>query len=193
MEEHKRGGWHLSKETKLKISLKARGKKRHLTHGLTLSHPKLHALWSGMKTRCTNQNRAKYKDYGARGISVCQEWQNAENFIEWALNNGYQEGLQIDRIDNNGNYQPDNCRFVTPMENSRNRRNTKLLTLFGETKCVAEWCETVPISAFTVYWWIREKGREYAEQRTSEAIAAWNRRATQNIGKKECCVQGEEQ
>lgn len=152
-----------------------RGGKKY-KHGLTFKNPRLYRVWTTMKHRCENPKRSKYPSYGGRGISLCEEWQKPETFIDWALNNGYQEGLQIDRIDNNGNYEPDNCHFVTPMENSRNRRNTKFLTLFGETKCVAEWCETIPISAFTVYWWIREKGRKYAEQRTAEAIAAWNRR-----------------
>ena len=76
--------------------------------------------------------------------------------------------MQLDRKDNNKGYSPDNCRFVTPKVNSRNKRNTKLLTINGETKSVAEWCENISISPFTVYWWIREKGKDYAEQRLSE-------------------------
>ena len=73
-----------------------------------------------------------------------------------------------DLIDNNKGYSPDNCRFITPAENSRNRRNTKFLTVQGVTKCVAEWCREKNVSQFTVYWWIREKGIKYAEQRLSE-------------------------
>ena len=88
--------------------------------------------------------------------------------MDWAFANGYEEGLQIDRIDVNGNYEPSNCRWVTPKENSRNRRNTVFLTVDGETKCVAEWCEIVDVSQYTVYWWIRTKGKEYAEQRIKE-------------------------
>lgn len=81
---------------------------------------------------------------------------------------GIKKGLQLDRKDNSKGYSPDICRFVSPKTNSRNRRNTKHLTVNGETKCVAEWCESIPISPFTVYWWIRERGKEYAEQRLSE-------------------------
>lgn len=103
-----------------------------------------------------------------RGIKVCEEWHEASNFILWALNNGYERGLQLDRIDNDGDYCPENCRFVTPKENSRNRRNTKRLTVNGETKTVAEWCEQLGLNQNTVYDWIRKKGIAYAEQRTSE-------------------------
>jgi len=77
-----------------------------------------------MKTRCYNLKDKHYKDYGGRGIKVCEEWLNdSRKFIKWSLENGYKKELQIDRIDNNGNYSPDNCRWVTPKENSRNKRN----------------------------------------------------------------------
>ena len=138
-------------------------------HGYSVTHSKLFGVWETMRARCNNQNRMKYKDYGGRGIVVCEEWEkSAEKFCKWALENGYEDGLQLDRIDNNGNYEPCNCRFVTPKENSRNRRNTVFLTVNGITKCVSEWCETVEISPYTVYWWVRTKGKEYAEKRLSE-------------------------
>ena len=113
----------------------------HRTHGICADYPNLYGVWLSMKSRCENPNRPKFKDYGYRGIEICEEWQDAGNFAKWAFSNGYKQGLQIDRIDNDGNYEPSNCRFVTPKENSRNRRNTKLLTINGETKSVAEWCE----------------------------------------------------
>ena len=74
---------------------------------------------------------------------------------------------------------PENCRWVTPKENSRNRRNTKYLTLNGITKCVSEWCETIPISPYTIYWWYRKFGRQYTEERIEKELAEamWNRRA----------------
>ena len=163
-----------TEETKRKMRESAlkRDNSNRGTHRMSTEHPKLYLVWETMKNRCENPNRAKYKDYGARGIEVCDEWHNTENFCKWALENGYEEGLQIDRIDNNGNYEPNNCRWVTPKENSRNRRNTVYLTVNGETKCVAEWCENVKVSQYTVYWWIREKGKEYAEQRIKERIAS---------------------
>ena len=154
-------------------------------HGYSVTHPKLFLVWETMRSRCKNPHRQKYNDYGGRGISVCKEWdEDCEAFCKWALENGYKDGLQIDRIDNDGDYCPDNCRFVTPKQNSRNRRNTVFLTVGVFTKCVSEWCELLPISQFTVYWWVKKKGKKYAEDRIAELfcdtiqdIVAWNRRA----------------
>ena len=125
-----------------------------------------------------NPNCKRYKDYGGRGIKICDRWlgyYGLQNFIDDMGPTPTDEKLPsgrsiwtIDRIDNSKGYSPDNCRFVSPKSNSRNRRNTKHLTIKGETKCVTEWCEILAISPFTVYWWIREKGKEYAEQRLSE-------------------------
>ena len=88
---------------------------------------KLYYVWCTMKSRCMNKNSIDYKNYGGRGITICPEW--TENFIvfrDWALNNGYAKGLQINRIENNGNYEPNNCNWVTQKENLRNKRNNKL-------------------------------------------------------------------
>ena len=163
-----------TEETKQKMREAAlrRNNDNHKTHGYSADYPKLYNLWATMKSRCENPNRKKYQSYGARGICVCDEWHDAKNFCEWALANGYKDGLQLDRINNDGNYEPSNCRWVTPKENSRNRRNTQYLTINGETKSVAEWCESIDVSAFTVYWWIKKKGRKYAQQRVSKRIAA---------------------
>ena len=145
---------------------------RRWKHGAWLRDKKLYSIWATMIHRCEDEKREKYKDYGGRGISVCEEWHDANAFMDWAFANGYEDGLQIDRIDVNGNYEPNNCRWVTPKENSRNRRNTVFLTIDNETKCVAEWCEVVAISPYTIYGWIREKGKEYAEQRIKEKLAS---------------------
>ena len=137
-------------------------------HGAYARNPALCGTWSTMIHRCEDSKRTKYRDYGGRGIKVCEEWHNPNNFIDWAENNGYMPGLQLDRINNNGDYCPNNCRWVTPKENSRNRRNTVFLTIHGETKCVAEWCELYDVSPYTVYWWVKKKGKEYAESRIAE-------------------------
>ena len=99
--------------------------KRMTTHGLS-KHP-TYKLWSGMKERCYKPNNKNYDRYGGRGIRVCDEWLN--NFMifhDWCIANGYQKGLQIDRIENDGNYEPSNCQFISQTHNARNKSNTKL-------------------------------------------------------------------
>lgn len=132
--------------------------------------PNLYRVWTTMKQRCENPNRQKYPIYGGRGIKVCDSWQDPNNFIEWALNNGYSDGLQIDRINNNGDYSPENCRWVTAKENCRNRRSNVLLTVDGVTKTVVEWCEESGQNPFTVYDWVKTKGKSYAERRIYERL-----------------------
>lgn len=96
----------------------------NMTHNKT-KHP-LFDVWRSMKQRCNNPKATGYIYYGYRGISVCKEWRNFESFYDWAQNNGYKKGLQIDRIDTNGNYAPSNCRFVSSKINNRNRRNVEV-------------------------------------------------------------------
>ena len=95
--------------------------------GLCRGHKEnLYKRWESMKKRCTQPNCKSYKDYGGRGIKVCDEWLNDYNaFREWALNNGFEEHLTIERIDYNGNYEPSNCTWIPKCEQSKNRRNTK--------------------------------------------------------------------
>ena len=94
---------------------------RNRTHGLR-NHP-LYRVWYSIKARCYNPKRERFKDWGGRGITMCEEWRNNfKAFYDWAMANGYKEGLQIDREDNDGNYTPENCRFVTAKVNSNNRR-----------------------------------------------------------------------
>lgn len=120
------------------------------THGLS-DTPIFH-LWQGMKSRCNNPNDKQYKDYGGRGICVCDEWiNNSDAFIEWAVQNGYKEGLQIDRKDVNGNYEPSNCRFITQVENARNRRNTIRIHYEGELMTIGEIAEITGLESTLIY------------------------------------------
>jgi len=118
---------------------------QHTTHGLS-RHP-LHRIWTSMCERCNSQSHRRYKDYGGRDISVCDEWASSfQAFYDWATSNGWTKGLGIDRIENDLGYSPSNCRFTTCTINNRNKRNNRFLTAFGETKCLSEWAAIAGIT-----------------------------------------------
>ena len=110
------------------------------------SYSKLYRTFSAMVDRCRCKTTTGYKNYGGRGIKVCDEWVgNYMAFVEWSLANGYKEGLELDRIDVNGNYCPENCRWITHKQNNNNKRYNRLLTYNGETHTMAEWAEILNI------------------------------------------------
>lgn len=118
-------------------------------HGL--SKDKLHGLWRNIKGRCYNPNNPSYKFYGARGIKMCDEWTNDfVAFYDWAHTNGYKEGLQIDRIDVDGDYCPENCRWVSKTIQANNTRRNIYVTMNGTTKTIAEWCKELGINYHSV-------------------------------------------
>lgn len=106
-----------------KRSCKCGAGKSALIHGMR--YTRLYSIWQSMKQRCFRKSHPCYHRYGGRGITICQEWLQFEPFRDWALANGYSSALQIDRTNNDGNYEPANCRFVTPAENMRNRSCSK--------------------------------------------------------------------
>jgi hypothetical protein len=107
-------------------------------HGQRYS--RLYRKWESLRRRCNDPNALYYRYYGGRGIKVCPEWKNDfQAFYDWAIENGYKDGLSIDRIDVNGNYEPSNCRWATPKEQANNRRNTPYITYNGITKTQREW------------------------------------------------------
>jgi hypothetical protein len=115
------------------------------------SRTKLYKVWEEMKQRCNNQNNASYSNYGNRGISVCPEWQDDfQVFYDWAMENGYADGLQIDRINNDGDYEPGNCRWVTKKENLRNKRQSVFIEYHGQMHTVAEWAKITGIHRNTI-------------------------------------------
>lgn len=105
-----------------------------------LKGTRIYSIWENMKSRCNNPNNPNYSRYGKRGVRVCNEWNNFIGFYNWAIANGYNDDLTIDRVDFNGNYEPSNCRWVGFDVQSRNKRNNVLLEINGETKCLKDWC-----------------------------------------------------
>ncbi len=112
---------------------------------------RLYAIWSHMIDRCHNPKNPSYRNYGKRGITVCDEWKNDVNsFMEWANKNGYSDNLSIDRIDNNKGYSPDNCRWADRETQGNNKRNNIILEYHGERKTITQWSKIIGISRGTL-------------------------------------------
>jgi hypothetical protein len=120
--------------------------KNFITHGH--SRTRLHRIWMRMRARCGNPHDSCYHKYGARGIFVCEEWQDFMNFYTWSHEHGYSDNLSIDRIDNDYGYTPDNCRWTTPLVQGNNTRRNVYIVYKGERKTLTEWCRelNVPVS-----------------------------------------------
>ena len=130
------------------------------------SNERIFWVWRGMKLRCYVPSNNRYNRYGGRGIKVCDDWlgeHGAENFINWALQNGYADNLTIDRIDNDGNYEPSNCRWVTQKEQANNRRSNHILEFNGKKQTMKQWADELGIKYTTLkrrilaYHWSVEK------------------------------------
>lgn len=126
--------------------------------------------WKSMKQRCLNPRCAAYKNYGARGITVCEEWMEFEPFCEWALNNGHKRGLDLDRRDNSGGYSPENCRWVTRQENTNNRRKTIFLEVDGVRKARTDWERQLGLPKGILKAWFETHGYEYTVSRIKEIL-----------------------
>lgn len=124
-------------------------KEIHTSHGMR--HTRLYKCWCNTKERCFSINNKSYKDYGGRGITVCEEWQKFEPFYEWAMANGYRDDLTLDRIDANGNYEPSNCRWATKKEQGNNKRNNCCITYNGEMHTISEWADIVGMPRNALY------------------------------------------
>jgi hypothetical protein len=129
----------------------------HITHGK--SKTRLYRIWFNIKCRCYKSSFPDYARYGGRGIKVCDEWKdNFQAFYDWSTSNGYLENLTIDRIDNDGDYSPQNCRWVnTEVQNNNTRRNY-YITLNGETLTLSQWAKKCGINRNTLYSRITKYG-----------------------------------
>ena len=127
---------------------------RNMVHGHY--HTKIYGVWSLAKDRCNNPKCKHFKDYGGRGIKMCNEWSdNFEKFYIWSLGNGYSENLTIDRKDNNGNYEPGNCRWITMTDQQSNKRNNVFLTSNNKTQTVAAWSRETGVKITTLHYRIK--------------------------------------
>ena len=140
---------------------------RGTTHGATrgAKQERLYNIWRAMRQRCLNPNQQSYKRYGARGITICEEWSDYAKFKEWAYSAGYDPNAEhgkctIDRIDNNGNYTPENCRWITMQQQNFNKRDNVRLTLNGKTQTVSEWARELNIPVDRIRGRIRRGWRE---------------------------------
>lgn len=111
-------------------------------------HHRLYQVWLTMVGKCSNPKHKTYKYYGARGISVCSNWMSFDNFADWMFSHGYDESLPrgcqtIDRIDNDGDYEPDNCRIISIKEQQRNKRSNANVVYNGKSVCASEFAETL--------------------------------------------------
>lgn len=137
------------------------------THGLSVDKsgntPRLYGIWRNMKQRCSNQKASKFQNYGGRGICVCNEWQDYVPFHKWAIANGYRDDLTIERIDNDGDYSPSNCRWAAYRQQNFNKRDNRLIAYNGVTKPLGEWAALRGIKWTTLrsrlddYGWSVEK------------------------------------
>lgn len=117
------------------------------------SNTRIYGIYAKMKKRCYSENDKRYKDYGGRGIVICDEWlgeNGFQNFKDWAYENGYNDSLTIDRIDNSGNYEPSNCRWTSYYVQNRNKRNNIVITWNGETKILKDWCKELGLDYRTI-------------------------------------------
>lgn len=136
-------------------------KRPQYKHGKT--NTRLFKIWQGMKQRCNCETCDAFKWYGGRGITICEEWKDFENFYQWAMNNGYKAELSLDRIDVNGNYEPINCRWATDKQQMNNMRTNRLITYNGETHTLSQWAEKIGVEDYILdnrlnkYNWTIEK------------------------------------
>lgn len=135
---------------------KERASEASTTHGMT--NTRLYRIYNAVKNRCYNADQPNYANYGGRGIKMCDDWlHDFSRFHEWAVSSGYQDGLTIERIDYNKDYCPENCRWATRAEQSRNTRRNRFYTHNGRTQVLTDWCAELGLNFHTVENKIHQK------------------------------------
>lgn len=130
----------------------------HRTHGK--GNTRLYSIWTNMKTRCHNANTPTYENYGNRGISINDEWdEDFQSFYDWAIENGYRENLTIERLDCNGHYEPSNCTWIKASEQSKNRRNNIMISVNGESSTLRDWCVRFGLKYKNIHQYIKRKNK----------------------------------
>ena len=142
---------------------------KHIFTKHNLSSNKLYTVFKDMHKRCEYEKDYKYPNYGGRGIKVCEEWQEYEPFSEWAKNNGYTDELTLDRIDNNGDYSPNNCRWATYKEQALNTRTNHFIEFCGEIKTLSQWADELGINRSTLCERINSRGWSIEKALTTPA------------------------
>ena len=150
-----------------------KSKEKATKHGMFGT--RIYNIWAGFRRRCYDKKVDAYKWYGAKGITYCKEWDKFENFYEWAKNNGYNDDLTIDRIDVNGNYCPENCRWIPIEEQARNKTSNTVVEYNGEKRCLSEWAEEYNINYETLLTRIR-RGFPFEEVLNHEKYKQYNKR-----------------
>lgn len=122
----------------------------HTKHGMP--NTKIYRVWDAMIRRCENKNNKRYHCYGGRGINVCDEWHDFRNFYDWATHNGYEEGLSIDRKDNDAGYYPENCRWIDNLTQQNNKSDNHYITYNGITHSRADWSRILGVEYQRLRW-----------------------------------------
>lgn len=155
----------------------------HKKHGL--SYSRLNNILAMMKQRCYNHNAPNYNDYGGRGIRICEEWLSSlKSFVEWAELNGYDENLTIERVNVDGDYCPENCKWITIQDQQWNKRNTTHITIDGNTKTIKEWADEYNLKPYNIRYRISMgySGKDLikpvvnrkADKQSGEMYVKWN-------------------
>lgn len=156
---------------------KDKNREKSTKHGMFST--RIYQIWMGMKRRCYDKKIEAYKWYGGKGIKYDEDWECFENFYKWALENGYDDSLTIDRIDPNGNYCPENCRWISNKEQARNKTSNSVVEYNGEKHCLSEWAEIYGINYETLLTRIR-RGFPFEEVLNHEKFKQYNKRKQKN-------------